>query len=428
MSVLTLGGSPINWANPPEATAKVMWSQRTTNGEPVIGSLRTIAHLDHLSTLALAKYHVGVSVIQPPYNTGVESSEGTHDFDACLDVRITGVPWEEQQRFFRANGCGAYYRRPPAFSDHIHYFTLPPRAGGSVIDDFRQGGFKVGKYVDGGFSLFGKQVATAQIVDYYNHRTALEGHDRDDSWFPPNIADTIFNLAAYIKRQQPKAPKPVRISLINIPKKIGPDSILVAFQRALARGSIVGVNESFGTQQRNIYAAEAKKRGYSFYGLRTTPNVVFWKSKDFRRKRAKVHTLHRANTTAPNHSKWPGFYDKRELTEVVLVNRATKQEHAVLLTHLLYPAKVLEAKWVTESKDESLRKIRNLIRKHVRAGRIVTLMGDMNDRHNLFLPRSVHWYTPEGEIDKVAGNCSGEATEFPAPIDHDGGVSVVIKP
>lgn len=207
MAVLTTAGKAINWSKPPKPTTKVMWSQKTTGGKKVIGSFRTICHLDYLNTLAKRAFGHGIVVIQSSYNKGVKASAGTHDYDACLDVYIPNVPWSAQQDFFRANGAGAYHRKPPAFGHHIHYFTLPPREGSGVNDDFREAGFKVGKYVDGGFSLYGRKTTSSQIEDYYNHRTALAGHAKDPSWFPPNIKATIFNLNSYVKSMKPK-PKP----------------------------------------------------------------------------------------------------------------------------------------------------------------------------------------------------------------------------
>ena len=129
MTVLTLAGKLIDWHNPPKPTDRVIWSERTTGGKQVTGSLRTIAHLDRLNNLSLKMFKSPVKVLQGPYNTTVKASAGTHDYDACLDVYIPGVAWLTQQTFFRANGAGAYWRRPPAFGNHIHYFTLPPREG-----------------------------------------------------------------------------------------------------------------------------------------------------------------------------------------------------------------------------------------------------------------------------------------------------------
>lgn len=201
MSVLTLRGTEIDWARPPAPTARVMWSRRDQYGRQVTGSLRTIAHLDYLDYLSLKKYGVHIIVMQPPYNEGVEASEGTHDLDACIDAWIPGVPGPEQQRFFRANGGGAYHRTPAqGFTEHIHYFTLPPRTA-VPTKGYMLAGFKVGMYVDGGWSQFGRAVASSQIDDYYGHRTALKGHAHDPSWFPADIPSTIFDLDAYIARK-----------------------------------------------------------------------------------------------------------------------------------------------------------------------------------------------------------------------------------
>lgn len=426
MTVLTLTGKKINWAKPPHPTARVMWSQRDTSGRAVTGSLRTIAHLDHLNTLAVKKFDSGIVVMQPPYNTTVPQSEGTHDFDACLDVFIPNVSWETQQRFFRANGAGAYYREPPAFTSHIHYFTLPPREGSDVSDDYRSGGFKVGRYVDGGWSTYGRRVASSQIEDYYNHRTALSGHAHDPSWFPPDIGATIFNLNAYVNRQRVRTR--LSVALINIPNKIGTSNVRRCWDKAAARSAIFGVNESFHKTQRQIYsqAMADSKAKWSQYGLWQTPNPVFWRSDRFKRINAEVHLIHPANTTAPNHAKWPGFYDARFITEVVLKQRVGGQEVAILNTHLVYGAKVLDQKWLRTVRRTSKSALRRLVRKHRDAGRIAIVMGDMNTKSNFAMPRGFRWFTKR-IIDKVGANREGSATLFVAPTDHKHGVRATIR-
>jgi len=210
MSVLTLAGKPIDWRNPPAPTARVKWSKPDMYGRAVTGSLRPIAFIDHLDTPARKKYNAGVVIIQPPYNDGVAASAGTHDYDACFDWYIPGVAWPEQNRFARANGMANWLRTPPAFGYHQHGFPLPPREGTTISDDFKVAGFKVGKYVDGGYSLYGRAVASSQLEDYYNERTGLSGHAHDPSWFPANKAATIFNLNDYIRRQ--------RRALVPVPK------------------------------------------------------------------------------------------------------------------------------------------------------------------------------------------------------------------
>lgn len=216
MSVLTLTGKAINWSKSPKATDRVKWSGKTSGGKAVTGSLRSIAWIDQTNARAVAKFGRGLVVIQSAYNSGVAASAGTHDYDACFDVYIPGVPWRTQETFFRQQGSGAYWRKPPKFGNHIHLFVLPPREGKVVSDDYKVAGFKVGKYVDGGYSLYGSKRNSSQIDDYYARpmKNALAGHAADDGYHPPNITATIFNLPAYITAQRAiqaakvPAPKP----------------------------------------------------------------------------------------------------------------------------------------------------------------------------------------------------------------------------
>ena len=212
--VLTLQGKPIDWTKPPKPTDRVMWSERDWQGDKVIGSLRSIAHLDRLDALAKGRgWKSGIVIIQPPYNTGVLASAGTHDYDACSDLYIPGASWWDQQRFLRANGFACWYRHPPKFGNHIHGFTLPPREGKSISDDFKVHGFKVGKYVDGGYSTYGRLVTSSQISDYYARAFGLSNMHTpgsDKSWHPAThlkggVASTIFDLDAYIARRRKAA-------------------------------------------------------------------------------------------------------------------------------------------------------------------------------------------------------------------------------
>lgn len=202
--VRLLNGGAINWKRPPRPTAMCSWSKKTTAGRPIRGSFRTLCHMNRLNNLALRRFGREISVIQPDWNTTVAASAGTHDFDATWDLWIPGVdPWV-QQRFFRANGLGGWMRRPPLFGWHYHGFTLPPREGQSISDDFKVHGFKVGVYVDGGYSSRGRLVTSSQIADYYNHAFGLSnahtpGSDR--TWYPKSIPATIFRLDRYVARR-----------------------------------------------------------------------------------------------------------------------------------------------------------------------------------------------------------------------------------
>lgn len=195
MGVLTLSGKPYDWSRW-NATDLVKWDRDSMYGQTVKGSLRTIAHLDRMSKAAEKRFGTPITVIQPPYNTTVAASAGTHDYDNCLDFYIPGCEsWWTMQRFWRAGGGWGWYRHQPTFSsNHIHGGCVPVPNGGSVADDFDT---RVGIYVPG------------QLVDYYNHAFGLVGGHTpgsDGSWFPPSISKTIFDLRAYALRQEAAMP------------------------------------------------------------------------------------------------------------------------------------------------------------------------------------------------------------------------------
>jgi GH25 family lysozyme M1 (1,4-beta-N-acetylmuramidase) len=204
-NVLDLDGKRIDWLSPPKPTSRAVWTKRDSADRKVTGSLRTVCHLDRLNRIAKAKYGAEIVVIQPPFNTTVPASAGTHDFDCCVDLYIPGVSWWEQQGFFRANGLMSWYRHPPTFGNHIHGFTLPPREGTSINDDFKVHGYEVGVYVDGGQSRQGRAATSSQIEDGYNHAFGLAGQHTpgsDRSWWPQDIESTIFDLDTYIGNRQ----------------------------------------------------------------------------------------------------------------------------------------------------------------------------------------------------------------------------------
>jgi hypothetical protein len=199
-----LNGRAINWKTPPLATAKVKWTKKGHYGQTVTGSFRHICHLNRLNNLAIKLFDSELEVLQTAYNTTVAASAGTHDLDATVDVYISGVGWWEQSRFYRGNGLGGWYRHPPLFGNHYHGFTLPVREGENVSDDFDARGFKVGVYVDGGYSTRGGRVSSSQLEDFYNRAFGLSNQHTpgsDNSWFPADISRTVFDLKRYIARR-----------------------------------------------------------------------------------------------------------------------------------------------------------------------------------------------------------------------------------
>lgn len=192
-------GRKINWKKPPKPN---QICSLTLNGRKYKASFRTLCHLNQTNNQAKKKFDEGLTIFQGPFNTSVRASAGTHDFDAAWDVWINGVPAWEQQRFLRLLGWAAWYRHRPAFGNHQHMFTLPPRKGKSINDDFKQAGMKVGKYIDGGISTGSS--GSSQLLDYYNHAFGLSSqHTKgsDKSWFPKDIETTIFNLREYVERR-----------------------------------------------------------------------------------------------------------------------------------------------------------------------------------------------------------------------------------
>lgn len=197
-------GHAINWRKPPRPNTMCSWTKKDQQGRSVKGSFRTLCHLNRINNLALHKYGKEIVIIQRDWNTGVAASAGTHDFDSVWDLFIPGVPWWEQQWFFRINGFGCWYRHLPLFGNHIHGFSLPEREGQSISDDFQVAGFKVGIYVDGGYSTRGHLVTSSQLLDYYNHAFGLSGQHTpgsDRSRFPKDIEATIFRLDNYVERR-----------------------------------------------------------------------------------------------------------------------------------------------------------------------------------------------------------------------------------
>ena len=165
----------------------IYYSQPNIYGSKFRCSRRTAALLDRTKARLKKKAEKDkknyyLRIIQGCYNTSVDASAGTHDFDACLDVEIVGMSWFDAQRWLRSQGWAAWVRVPPTFSYHIHMIALPPYKLNFVA--------RVGQYVPG------------QVEDYYAHRSGLVGSAYDNTWHPDNIRATIFDYNAYMAAQR----------------------------------------------------------------------------------------------------------------------------------------------------------------------------------------------------------------------------------
>jgi hypothetical protein len=253
VAVLELGGAPINWLKPPAPTTRVKWSRPGKYGQQVTGSFRHICHLEYLDQQAIKEFGEHIVIVQTAYHKGYGPSAGTHDYDACVDIEIPEVPWVEQQRFVRRHGSGGWYRTPEqGFVRHVHCFTLPPAEGVDRSDDYAIAGFKVGRFIDGGWSLHGRKDAAAQIEAYYGHRDGLKSNKRDTSWFPPDIEATIFDLPAFIRAQRgvtPPGPKPTYYTVVSgdtlsaIAKRFGTTVAQLQAWNNIANPNVISVGQ-----------------------------------------------------------------------------------------------------------------------------------------------------------------------------------------
>ena len=153
---------------------KIRYSLNTPGGKAVYCGRRTAAHLDYTRTRLPDGCEL--FIIQGAFNTGVDASKGTHDFDAVLDVGIFNMDWWDAQKFLRECHWAAWYRFPPTFDgDHLHIVSLGTTA-------------KVGEYVPG------------QIDDYRHRRNGLASHDADNTWHPRQI--TFFDYSSFLKEDE----------------------------------------------------------------------------------------------------------------------------------------------------------------------------------------------------------------------------------
>lgn len=199
-------GKEFRWARhrwTPRTRAR--WHKKTMYGQPVVGSIRAIAHLDWMNRRAIAIFGVGIVVIQSAYNDTVAASAGTHNLDLVYDLHIPGVPYWRQQRFFRAHGFECWYRptTPGLWLNHIHGWCMVPWSGDPSMA-FADRGYKVGVYIDGGWSTYGRRLTSSQVADQMAHAFGLKdqhtpGSDR--SWYPSNPRDRVFDLHRYVVRR-----------------------------------------------------------------------------------------------------------------------------------------------------------------------------------------------------------------------------------
>lgn len=223
-----------------------------------------------------------------------------------------------------------------------------------------------------------------------------------------------------------------RPGVINIPHKVGPAAWLKCWLIMARRTGFFGVNESLSRRQRAVYLAAATARGWGQYGIRSSPNPIFYRRKQWKRDvGSHVVKLHDAGTDGRARL-YPGFNSARYATVVCLVRRRTKQRHVVINAHLI-PQQKVDADWRDNVRASSFAMIAALVRDYTDNGAVVWVMGDMNYYPTFPLGRRFHWLRGEG-IDKLgvslpAGMTLGEVDVriVPAPTDHQHGVVAEVQ-
>lgn len=140
-------------------------------------------------------------VIQPSFNTGVDASAGTHDFDAVMDWFIVGMTFEDANAHGRRSGLATWTRTPAqGFSLHNHGFPIPP--DGAFLDRDGKAWFRLG----GGLATRVGILIPQQLIDYHNDALGLAasvgGHTPGSDHQPHPDPQFVFNYEEYIVSEQ----------------------------------------------------------------------------------------------------------------------------------------------------------------------------------------------------------------------------------
>lgn len=238
------------------------------------------------------------------------------------------------------------------------------------------------------------------------------------------MADAIFLLV-------------LRVALMNVPTKVGWRAWRSNFIALDQRAHVFAVNEAGSSLAKKVYAVLAQRRRLGRYGLFIGPNPIFWDSRRYRRHSAAQVKLH-GRAPGWRFRLWPGYNSARYATVVVLQPRAGGLLETYINAHWVPPGKKVDDEWRERMREISERKIAEIIEEHRAAGRIVTLTGDLNLRHEPDLGENVVWLRGDG-VDKLAialpdgvefadgvSNARARVDVFPGITDHKHGVSADI--
>lgn len=209
LQILTHPGlQPIDWRPHPARDARVSSNVIAGNGVRFTGSFYVLTNFQFLQTKAPKQLGYQLYIMQPPYSDG-SLSAGTHNLDYALDIRPDrGFNSIEEgfklQNWLRRKGWWCWFRYTGTWAAksnwHIHGGPLPP--------DGHNFPTKVGEYVDGGLSQWGRIITSSQLMDYWNHSFGLKGQHASGldnhklSKYPRDIKSTIWDYKGYVKEKQ----------------------------------------------------------------------------------------------------------------------------------------------------------------------------------------------------------------------------------
>lgn len=225
----------------------------------------------------------------------------------------------------------------------------------------------------------------------------------------------------------------VRVATINVPWKVGTADWRECYEETSARADLFGIQECGTPGQRRTYIAEARAQGDTHFGLSLGPNPVFYDPDVWERTAGKQYRLHGPGVGRLARL-YPGFNASRYAT--LTVNRHQAPEHAgapplvFINTHLIPRGRKVLPRVRRNARRKSDALLREKVKAHVDAGRIVVVVGDMNDEQGPNI--GVTWVWENGvdmigvALPRGVRLAAESAGRYPAPTDHGSGVRAVL--
>lgn len=225
----------------------------------------------------------------------------------------------------------------------------------------------------------------------------------------------------------------LRVAVCNVPISVGAKAWRECFTETAKRGDIFGINESFDDDQRDVFIDEARERRLRQFGVRKSPNPVFSNPRVWRRRHGSVYKLH---GRGPLYHVWRGFNEARYAT--VTVNKPAPRRKGPVVTfvapHLVPRGPKVRGWWRNRVRNRSLKILADIIKAHVKRGRVVVIAGDFNMDDAPDLP-GVRWLVGATHgVDKIGVACpdgwrlgATSTYRFPAPTDHKSGVAADLR-